>query len=132
MNQKGFSLIEVMVSLLLISIGLMAMLTLQIRSVNDSNDAYSETQSTFLLQEIVEILRANKVAAANGDYNIVLSSSSDVSSGPIDRSNWFNNLNTLVINGKASINCDADFQCLIELQHAVSGVAKTQSLAVIL
>ena len=136
-HQKGFSLIEVMVSLVLVSIGLMAMASLQSRSVNNSTVAYTETQSTLHLKEIVELLRANKVAAASGDYNIVLSSFSDLSSGgttiaETDRYNWFNNLDNVLPNAKASINCDVDSRCVLELQYDFTGTTQTQSLAVIL
>ncbi len=136
-HQKGFSLIEVMVSLVLISVGLMSMTSLQSRSVNLSTVAYTETQSSLHLKEIVELLRANKVAAASGDYNIVLSSFSELSSGgttiaEIDRYNWFNNLDNVLPNAKASINCDVDSNCVLELQYNFSGTIQTQSLAVIL
>lgn len=135
--QKGFSLIEVMVSLVLVSIGLMSMTSLQSRSVNVSTVAYTETQSTFLLQEIVELLRANKVAAASGDYNIGLSSFSDLPSpgtsiAEVDRYNWFNNLDNVLTSAEASINCNVDSHCVLELQYEFSGATQTQSLAVIL
>ena len=136
-HQKGFSLIEVMVSLLLISIGLMSMVALQVRSVSNSTVAYTETQSTLYLQEIVEHLRVNKAAAVNGDYNIVLSSLSDLpSTGKTiaegDRYSWFYNLNNVLTSAKASIDCDATSQCVLQLQYDVSGTIKKHSVAVIL
>ena len=139
-RQKGFSLLEVMISLLLISIGLMSMTSLQSRSVNISNVAYTETQSTLLMQEIVELLRANKVAAASGAYNITLSSFDDFNGSPaatapiaeIDRYNWFNNLNNTLFGAEASIKCDADSRCTLVLQYEFSGTSHSQSLAVIL
>lgn len=136
-RQKGFSLIEVMISLILVSISLMSMTSLQSRSVNVATVAYTETQSTFLLQEIVELLRANKVAAASGDYNIALSSFSDLPSpsttiAEVDRYNWFNNLDNVLSGAKASIKCDVDSRCVLELRYEFSGTSQTQSLAVIL
>jgi len=135
-RQKGFSLIEVLVSLIAISMGLLSLTSLQTRSVNVSAVAYIETQSTLHLQEIVELLRANKVAAVNGDYNITLSSFADMTSGStiaqIDRYNWFNNLNNVLNGAKASINCDVNSRCLLEMQYGFLGTLKTQSLAIIL
>jgi len=115
-----------------VGVGLMSMLSLQIQVVKDSNVAYSETQSTLLLQEIVEVLRTNKTAASNGEYNVSLSTSSSLPAVPADRFNWFSNLNNVMIGGKASINCDSDANCVIKLQHENSGVAKTQSLVSLL
>lgn len=136
-KQHGFSLIEVMVSAFLISMGLIALTNLQTRSVRIAMVAYTETQSALHLQEMIEILRANKVAAAKGDYNIALSLFSELSSGGTsiaekDRYNWFNNMNNTLPNAKASINCAADSSCTLALQHSVSGDNKKQSLAVIL
>lgn len=136
-KQKGFSLLEVLISLVLISFGLLSLTNLQTRSVNLSTAAYTETQSTLHLQEIVELLRANKEAAANGDYNIALSSFSSLTSGgttiaEIDRYNWFSNLDSTLTTSKASINCDSVFQCVLELQYDFLGETKTQSLAVML
>ena len=136
-HQKGFSLIEVMISLLLISMGLLSLTSLQTRSVNVSTAAYTETQSMLHLQEIVELLRANKTAATNGDYNIVLSSFDDLSSGgttvaEVDRYNWFNNLNNILPGAEASINCDNTSRCVLELQYDFLGTVQNQSLAVIL
>ena len=135
-KQKGFSLIEVLISLVLISFGLFSLTNLQMRSVNLSTAAYIETQGTLHLQEIVELLRANKQAAANGDYNIVLSPFSSVISGTtiaeIDRYTWFSNLDSTLTSAKASINCDNTFQCVLELEYGFLEETKTQSLAVIL
>ncbi len=136
-RQQGFSLIEVMISLLLVSMGMISLTNLQTRSVNTAVEAYTETQSALHLQEMVELLRANKVAAANGDYNIALSKFSDVPTGgtsiaETDRFNWFNNMNNTLPGAKASINCAADSNCLLELEHGISEVATKQSLAVIL
>ena len=136
-KQQGFSLIEVMISLVLISMGMISLTSLQTRSVNSAVIAYTETQSTLHLKEMVELLRTNRVAAANGDYNIALSLFSDLSSGATtiaetDRYNWFNNMQNTLAGAKASINCDADFSCVLELQYGLSGPDKMQTLAVIL
>jgi hypothetical protein len=49
-----------------------------------------------------------------------------------DRYNWFNNLDNVLPNAKASINCDVDSRCVLELQYDFTGTTQTQSLAVIL
>lgn len=135
--QRGFSLIEVMVSLVVLSMGLLALTHLQTSSVNHSTVAYAETQSMLFLQEMVEHLRIDKTAALNGNYNIALSKFSDLATpGATDtfaekeRYNWFNNLNNALPGVKASINCvNASSLCTVEVQHEVSGTAEKQTLA---
>lgn len=136
-NQKGFSLIEVLVSMLLISFGLLSLGNLQTRNLHFSTEAYTETQKALYLKELVEVLRANKASAKLGDYNIALSSFSDLtaSTGPIaetDRYNWFNNLNNVLPSAKASINCGNDSRCVLEVQYTATSGIKKQSLAIIL
>ena len=136
-HQKGFSLIEVLVSMVLISFGLLSLGNLQTRSLHFSSEAYMETQSTLHLKEIAEMLRANKASAKLGDYNIALSSFSDLtldttSITNVDRYNWFNNLNDILPATKASINCGNDSHCVIELQYTAASGTHQQSLAIIL
>jgi len=136
-HQKGFSLIEVLVSMLLISFGLLSLGNLQTRSLHASSEAYMETQSALHLKEVVELLRANKASAKLGDYNIALSSFSDltVATSPIadvDRYHWFNNLNNILPGAKASINCANTSHCIIELQYTAPSGTHKQSIAIIL
>ena len=136
-HQKGFSLIEVLVSMILISFGLLSLGNLQSRSLHFSSEAYMETQSALHMKEVVEILRANKVSAKLGDYNIALSSFSDLAAPTtsiveIDRYNWFNNLNNILPGAKASINCGNDSHCVLELQYTATSGVQNQSLAIIL
>jgi len=136
-NQKGFSLIEVLVSMLLISFGLLSLGNLQTRNLHFSTEAYTETQKTLYLKELVEMLRANKASAKLGDYNVTLSSFSEItiatsSIADIDRYNWFNNLNNTLPGAKASINCGNDSRCVLELQYTATSGTQKQSLAIIL
>ena len=136
-RQKGFSLIEVMVSLFLISMGLISLTNLQTQSVKTVMVAYTETQSSLYLQELVQLLRANKIAATNGDYNISLSlfselNSSGTSVAETDRYSWFKNMNNTLPNAKAAISCTVDSNCVLKLQHSISSIMTKQSLAVIL
>ena len=135
-HQKGFSLIEVMVTLVIASIGLMSLTVMHTRSVNNTSFAYTEIQSSFHLQEIVELLRANKDAATNGEFNINLTSFSSLTVSPdiskTHRYNWFNNLNNTLPSSMASINCDINSRCVLTVEYNFLGVLQKQSLAVIL
>ena len=136
-KQKGFSLIEVLVSLVLVSFGLMTLTNHQMQSLSVSTAAYTETQGTLHLQEIVELLRVNKDAAASGNYNIALSSFSDLpteelNSAETERFNWFKNLNSILPGAEASISCSNSFNCKLSLEHDLKGKVQKQSIVVIL
>ena len=128
---------EVLASLVMITFGLLSLTSLQTRSVKLSTVAYTETQAALHLEEAVELLRANKIAASNGDYNFSLDSVDSFSAGgstiaEIDRYRWLYNLNSTLPGAKASIDCDNASQCVLELQYEFLGISKSQTLAVIL
>ncbi len=66
---RGFSLIEVLVALLVLSIGLMGLAALQITSLQFNTGSYFRTQATFLAYDIVDRMRANINAVTDSDGN---------------------------------------------------------------
>lgn len=69
-REKGFSLVEVLVALVLLSIGLLGLAGLQTRGVRDNHGAYLRTQATLCVKDLVDRMRANRPAALAGDYDI--------------------------------------------------------------
>jgi type IV pilus assembly protein PilV len=65
----GFSLLEVLVSLLVLSIGLLGLAGLQVNAVAFNHSAYMRTQATNLAYEIADRMRANRQAALDDDYD---------------------------------------------------------------
>jgi type IV pilus assembly protein PilV len=64
----GFSLIEVLVALLVLSVGLLGLALLQATGLKFNNDSYMRTQATILAYDLIDRMRANKVAADAGKY----------------------------------------------------------------
>ncbi|UUD66134.1 type IV pilus modification protein PilV [Pseudomonas seleniipraecipitans] len=58
-NNQGFSLIEVLVALLLTTVGVLGMVALQGRSVQYSQDSVQRNVAVDLASELIEIIRAN-------------------------------------------------------------------------
>ena len=58
-RQSGFSLIEVMIAALVISIGMLGLAGLQLVSMKGSHQSYMRHQAMFLVQDLVERMRAN-------------------------------------------------------------------------
>lgn len=64
-NNKGFSLIEVLVALLLTTIGVLGMVALQGRSIQYTQDSVQRNTAVSLANELIEIARANPQALYN-------------------------------------------------------------------
>jgi type IV pilus assembly protein PilV len=60
--ESGSSLIEVLVALLVFSIGMLGLSALQLNALRGVSDSSQRTQSTWILQDIAERIRANPEA----------------------------------------------------------------------
>ena len=58
-NSKGFSLIEVLVALLLTTIGILGMVALQGRSIQYTQDSVQRNTAVELANDLIEVMRAN-------------------------------------------------------------------------
>ncbi|MBP7136860.1 MAG: type IV pilus modification protein PilV [Sphingomonadaceae bacterium] len=56
---SGFTLLEVLIALLIFSLGLLGMASLMVLSVRTNQSAYLRTQATFLAQAMMDRMRAN-------------------------------------------------------------------------
>ena len=68
-SQTGFSLVEVLVALFVLSIGLLGLAALQTTSLQYNTGSYFRTQATFLAYDIIDRMRANSTAIADSDGN---------------------------------------------------------------
>jgi type IV pilus assembly protein PilV len=62
----GFSLIEVLVTLVVLSIGLLSLAALQIATLKNNNSALTRFEATTHLYEILDRMRANRTPAQQG------------------------------------------------------------------
>jgi type IV pilus assembly protein PilV len=69
-RHDGFTLIESLVALLVLSIGLLGVAAMQLSSLQANNGAFQRTQATFLAQDIADRMRANRRAALDGEYDM--------------------------------------------------------------
>lgn len=66
---EGFTLIEVLVALIVLSVGLLGLAALQQNAVRFNHGAELASQATSLAYDIVDRMRANRRAALNGAYD---------------------------------------------------------------
>jgi type IV pilus assembly protein PilV len=67
--QRGVSLIEVLMAVLIFSIGLIGLAGLMVMATRSSHSAYLRTQVTFLAQNMADRMRANPYGVWSGSYN---------------------------------------------------------------
>lgn len=77
---SGFSLIEVLVALFVLSIGLLGFAGLQATTVRSTQYAELRSQATVMAQDIVERIRLNRTRALAGDYDLTLNESTPTGS----------------------------------------------------
>jgi type IV pilus assembly protein PilV len=68
----GFTLIEVLIAVLILSIGLLSLALTQVNSMRSTHSSHLRTQATFLADDILDSIRANRVKAEDGDYDIAI------------------------------------------------------------
>jgi type IV pilus assembly protein PilV len=67
MSNHGFTLLEVLVALVVLSVGLLGLAGLQLTSVTNTRDAYYRTQAITLSYDIADRMRANLDALTTYD-----------------------------------------------------------------
>jgi len=68
-KQSGATLIEVLVSVLVLAIGLLGLASTQMMSLKNGNGAHHRYMASLAAQEIIERMRANPVAFNAGNYD---------------------------------------------------------------
>jgi type IV pilus assembly protein PilV len=71
-RDRGFTLIEVMVSLVVLSIGLLGIGKLVLFSARANDSAYLRGQATAMAYEILDNMRSNRVTAMQAGYDTAL------------------------------------------------------------
>ncbi|MCS6948044.1 MAG: type IV pilus modification protein PilV, partial [Steroidobacteraceae bacterium] len=69
MKARGFTLIEALIAVLVLSIGLLGIAGLQLASLQTNSVAYQRSQATMLAYDLLDRMRANRTAALNGAYD---------------------------------------------------------------
>lgn len=67
-KNQGFSMIEILISVVVLSIGLMGLGGLQIAALKGTNHAHYSTEASLLIMDLADRMRTNIVGVADGDY----------------------------------------------------------------
>jgi type IV pilus assembly protein PilV len=112
---RGFTLLEVLIAVLVFSIGLLGVAGMVLASMRGTHTAQIHTQAALLAQWIGDAMRANPAGVVAGNYNGTAPSSGsvDCSSGCTpaqtansDMTNWGVLLARSLPSGQGTIRCD--------------------------
>lgn len=67
-DHTGFTLVEMLVALVVLTIGLLGVAALQVQAMKYNTDAYLRTQAAILAYDIADRMRANEASANLGLY----------------------------------------------------------------
>lgn len=105
---KGFTLLEVLVALVILSVGLLGLAGLQTTGIRNNHSANLRSQATILAYDIADRIRANKANSAA--YAVAIagdpSGGATVAEGDIDE--WLNALSERLPDGDGSIEINAE------------------------
>lgn len=113
-TQAGLSLVEVLVSIVVISFGLLGVASLQITGLKNNHSALYRTTATVLAHDMLDRMRANKSAMIAGSYDTggSFKGGSDAPSTPStmvqrDMKDWLTTIDKRLPSGKGKIEATA-------------------------
>jgi type IV pilus assembly protein PilV len=110
-RQRGASMIEVLVSILIFAFGMLGLVGLQTRTLAYGQVSMYRSQATALADDIIDRMRADRVNAKAGNWNSAITEKyADITGTALAKTelkDWKNQLENLLPDGKASVAWDA-------------------------
>ena len=118
-HQSGLSLIEVLITVVLVSIGLLNLAGLQLTSVQNSNSSNERFIATTLAQDILERMRANRNRAIGPGKVYNLAMGADPGVGGVegaDLNAWIDAIEAALPSGQGAVAVDDDSVATVTLE----------------
>lgn len=109
-RQQGFSLLEVLITMLIVSFGLLGIAGIIITSLKNNQSSYARSQASLMVNDIVDRMRANRSSAeaSPSPYNLALSASpAGAGIATDDLTEWRATLASNLPSGTGSVAMDA-------------------------
>lgn len=121
-RQQGSTLIEVLVSILVVAFGLLGYAGLFLTSHKKNNESNYRTLVTLMASDMLESMRANRAAALAGTYNIAIGSvPQGATQAGADLARWKSNLAAGLPAGDGSVSVDLQGNVTLKIQWDGSG-----------
>ncbi len=109
-RNRGFSLVEALVTASVLAIGLLGLAALQMTSTKNNYSAEKRSDATMLANDIIDRMRANRPAAEVGSYDIAIGAAAPAGAAIAnsDLREWKTRLAGSLPSGDGSISRNAD------------------------
>lgn len=121
-RQRGMTLVEVLVTVVLISVGLLGIAALQLTSLKNNKEAHVRSQATILAGDILDRMRANARGFRAGEY--VVDWDDTGTAGTLsgrDLSDWQAEIDRQLPNAAGRVQRDANNIATIEIRWSERG-----------
>lgn len=132
-TQHGFTLIEVMVAVVVLSMGLLGLAGLQATGLRHNQSASFRSTATVLAYDITDAMRANRPAARDGKYEMQITASKPTGSTipEKDLNNWLSELELRLPAGDGSVSVSSDIVTVTVQWDDTRGVSAAQQFVVV-
>jgi type IV pilus assembly protein PilV len=117
--QKGFSMVEVLIAAVVLSVGMLGVAGLQIRALRHNQSSLERALAVVEIHAMADALRADRINAANGVFDITLAAADPTGTtfAATAVAGWRANLrNELGAGATGSVDCDGSNRCLITVR----------------
>jgi type IV pilus assembly protein PilV len=105
-GHQGMTLLEVLIAVIILSVGLLGVAGLQTTNLRNSQSAHQKTMAVLLASGMAERIRANRVLALTGSFALSKTCSSLSSTGSIqqlEQKNWIDEIRSSL--GSVATTC---------------------------
>ncbi|MCY0964780.1 type IV pilus modification protein PilV [Parathalassolituus penaei] len=118
-RQSGIGLVEIMVTVVIVSVSILATIRLQAGSLQDNHQAWLRSCADMMANDMFERLLANSNAALAGSYEHAeggsIPSASNTSMAQVDLRQWLNLLASQLPGGDGSVTCTSAGMCTVSV-----------------
>ena len=117
-RQTGFGLVEVLVALLIVSIGLLGIASLQVMALKNVGSSMERSQAVIQTYSYMDVLRANRAQAVISGLDFTMTCDPEnLTSSKVEQRKWLTQLQeTMGPQSCGSVECLAGGKCTITVQ----------------